>query len=520
MRRLTDRQYHNAVADLFGSDIEIGGRTDPLVRTDGLLAVGARTARITPAGLEQYSVIAKSIAAQVTHKSRREALISCKPAALDAPDDVCAESYYKQVGKLLYRRPLRDAEWQNAVKSAHDMAVASKDFYRGIATGLANMLVTPQFLFVIDDTEPDPANAGQQRLTAYAKAARLSFFLWDTTPTPELIAAAERGDLHKSGALSKIVDEMIASPRFEEGTRAFFSDFLGLEKFETLEKDSVIYKAFSNVVANDAQEELLRMITDHVISQDRDYRDLFTTRKTFLTGSLARIYRVRVARPDGAWVPHEYGPDDARAGILTTIGFNAVASHPGRSSPTLRGKAIRESLLCQHVPDPPGDVDFSLFEDPNSPNKTARQRLTAHATAPACAGCHKITDPIGLALENFDGIGKYRVDENGEKIDTSGDLDGVAYADPQGLGRAMRENPATAACVVRRVWSYAAGRPPTNAQKELTAYLDKTFVSDGYKFVSLVRRIAKSDALYAVAPAQNGVAADRRPLRTAEVQEN
>ena len=186
----------------------------------------------------------------------------------------------------------------------------------------------------------------------------------------------------------------------------------------------------------------------------------------------------------------------------------------------MRGKAIRESLLCQHVPDPPGDVDFSLFEDPNSPNKTARQRLTAHATAPACAGCHKITDPIGLALENFDGIGKYRVDENGEKIDTSGDLDGVAYADPQGLGRAMRENPATAACVVRRVWSYAAGRPPTNAQKELTAYLDKTFVSDGYKFVSLVRRIAKSDALYAVAPAQNGVAADRRPLRTAEVQEN
>ena len=506
MRRLTDRQYHNVIADLFGSDIEVGGRTDPLIRTDGLLAVGARTARITPAGSEQYYLLAKSIAAQVTHPSRRDALIMCKPADVAAPDDICAEAYFRNVGALLYRRPLRAPELETAVKIARDMALASKDFYRGLAQGLANMLVTPQFLFVIDETEADPNRTGGQRLTAYAKAARLSFFLWDTTPTAELMAAAERDDLHNDRAVQQIVDRMIRSPRFEDGVRAFFADFLGLDKFETLEKDSVIYNAFSSVVAKDAQEELLRMIADHVIAEDKDYRDIFTTRKTFLTGALARIYRVRVERPDGAWVPHEYGPDDGRAGILTTIGFNAVASHPGRSSPTLRGRSIREFLLCQQVPDPPGDVDFSQFEDPNSPNKTARQRLTSHATAPACAGCHKITDPIGLGLENFDGIGQFRTVENGEPIDASGDFDGLPYADPVGLGRAMRDNPATPACVVRRLWSYAAARAPAQDQKDYADYLTQSFADDGYRIVSLIRRIATSSAFYAVAPAPANMA--------------
>ena len=519
MRRLTDRQYHNVIADIFGRDIEVGGRTDPLTRTDGLLAVGARTARITPAGLEQYYLVAKSVAGQVTDKAHRYTLIECKPADVKAADDACAQTYLKRVGRMLYRRPLRDAELKPAVQTAHDMAIASHDFYRGVALALADMMVTPQFLFVVDETEADPNNAGGQRLTSYAKAARLSFFLWDTAPTEQMLDAAEKGDFHKASAVSKWADEMMESPRLHDGARAFFADFLGLDKFETLEKDSVIYNAFSNVVAKDAQEEVLRLVTDHVITRDQDYRDIFTTRQTFLTGPLARIYRVRVERPDGAWVPHEYAPEDRRAGILTTVGFNAVASHPGRSSPTLRGKAIRESLLCQHVPDPPGDVDFTLFEDPNSPNKTARQRLNAHATAPACAGCHKITDPIGLALENFDGIGQFRQTENGEQIDTSGDLDGSPYTDPVGLGKAMHDNAATPACVVRRLWAYAAGRAPTQANSEFSNYLDKSFASDGFRVRSLIRRIATSDAFYTIANAPTGTASETQPVQTAKAQE-
>ncbi len=517
MRRLTDRQYHNVIGDIFGRDIEVGGRPDPLTRTDGLLAVGTRTARITPAGLEQYYLVAKSVAAQVTDKVHRDTLIECKPADVKAADDTCAQTYFQRVGRVLYRRPLRAPELKAAVQTAHEMANASQDFYNGVSLALADMLVTPQFLFVVDETETDPANPAGQRLTSYAKAARLSFFLWDTAPTEQMLDAAEKGDFHKD--VSKFVDAMMDSPRLQDGARAFFADFLGLDKFETLEKDSIIYNAFSNVVAKDAQEEVLRMVTDHVITRDQDYRDIFTTRQTFLTGPLARIYRVRVERPDGAWVSHEYTPQDGRAGILTTVGFNAVASHPGRSSPTLRGKAIREQLLCQHVPDPPGDVDFTLFEDPNSPNKTARQRLNAHATAPACAGCHKITDPIGLALENFDGIGQYRQTENGEKIDTSGDLDGAAYGDPVGLGKAMHDNAATPACVVRRLWTYAAGRAPSQANSAFSNYLDKSFARDGYRVRGLIRRIATSDAFYAIANGATGTASDVPPVQTAKAQE-
>src|SRR5690606_7737678 len=122
-----------------------------------------------------------------------------------------------------------------------------------------------------------------------------------------------------------------------------------------------------------------------------------------------------------------FDENDPRAGLVSQVGFLAMASHPGRSSPTLRGQAIREHLLCQSVPEPPGDVDFTLFEDPDSSLKTARERLVAHANVPACAGCHKITDPIGLALENFDGAGQFRTTENGAPIDTSGELDGISF---------------------------------------------------------------------------------------------
>ncbi len=281
--------------------------------------------------------------------------------------------------------------------------------------------------------------------------------------------------------------------------RSFLDDFLRFDQFETLEKDSVIYPAFSVRVIDDAREQVLRTALDHLLERREDYRDLFTTRRTFITGGLARIYRVPTARPEGsAWTPYEFAADEAYAGLITLIGFAAPASHPGRSSPTLRGRAIRENLLCQKVPDPPGNVDFSLFESAGMQKKTARERLEAHRTAPACAGCHKITDPIGLALENFDGIGQFRTAENGSAIDASGDLDGAVFRDAAGLGTALRNHPATPSCLVQRLTSYALGRPTGRAEKELLAWLGESFAADDYRFPDLLRRIALSDALFAV----------------------
>jgi hypothetical protein len=499
MRRLSNDQYRNVVSDVFGTHVTVAGQADALPRNDGLLAVGARSARITPSGFEKYYAMARSVADQAVGEDNRASLFDCVPQDPRGADEACARRFYGRVGRLLYRRPPTPAELDVAVRAAGEGARVAGDFYRGVAAGLVGMLQSPQFLFVVDATEPDPQLPGQFRLTAYAKAARLSFLLWNTTPDESLLTAAEQGALHDRRGLRAQVERMMGSPRFENGMRAFFDDFLHFDQFETLEKDSVIYPAFSVRVVEDAREQVLRTVVDHLLERRQDYRDLFTTRRTFVTGSLARIYRVPTPRPEGsAWVPFEFPADDPRAGLLMQVGFAALASHPGRSSPTLRGRAIRENLLCQKVPDPPGNVDFALFESAGAQQKTARERLALHSTAPACAGCHKITDPIGLALENLDGLGQFRHLENEAPIDASGDLDGVAFTDAAGLGRAMHDNPAASACVVQRLAAYAFGRPVGPDEKPFLAYLNDAFERDGFVFPELVRRVASSDTLYAV----------------------
>jgi hypothetical protein len=199
------------------------------------------------------------------------------------------------------------------------------------------------------------------------------------------------------------------------------------------------------------------------------------------------------------WEAYEFPKDDPRAGLLTQISFLALHSHPGRSSPTLRGKALREVLLCQKVPDPPGNVNFNLVQDTKNPNlKTARERLTQHRTDPTCAGCHKLIDPMGLSLENFDSLGDYRASENGAAIDASGELDGMSFTDAAGLGKAVHDDPATPICLVNRMYAYAAGRPATNGENEWMKYLATHFASDGYRVPDLMRRIATGNAFYRV----------------------
>ncbi|MEE8307918.1 MAG: DUF1592 domain-containing protein [Gammaproteobacteria bacterium] len=500
MRRLSNQQYRNVIADVFGAHITVAGEADSLLRTDGLLALGARTVRITPSGFEKFYDMARSVAQQVVNTDNRSSQFRCEPASASEPDDACAQQFFSGVGRLLYRRPLTAEELLIPVSAARDGATSKGDFYHGIALGLAGMMTSPQFLFVIDMTEPDPADPDKRRLTAFAKVTRLSFLLWNTTPNEVLLRAAERGELDTEEGINAQAERMMASHRLEVGMRAFFMDFLRFEEFETLEKDSIIYPAFTVQVIEDAKEQMLLTIVDLLMENQGDYRDLFTTRKTFITGPLARIYRVPTSRPSGnAWIPYEFSENDPRAGLLMQVGFAALASHPGRSSPTLRGMAIREALLCQQIPNPPGNVDFSQFEDPDSPNPTAKDRLAAHSTEPACAGCHKIMDPIGLGLEQLDGMAQFRATENGAVIDASGDLDGVTFKDGAGLGQAMWRNPATTACLVNRLTEYAMGRPTAAGDRDYIAYLEREFAEQGYRLPGLLRRIATSRAFYAVA---------------------
>jgi hypothetical protein len=503
-RRLSEEQYRNIIADVFGADIVVGGRFEPELRKDGLLSIGESQVSISQAGLEQYRAVALSVASQVTDQNHRGLLLPCKPRSEHAADQACALQIISAVGPYLYRRTLSPEETNALVGVAVDAASRLNDFYAGVEIGLADMLLSPDFLFRTETVEPDPDVPGGFRLDAFSKASRLSFFLWNSAPDKALLTAAERGELNSASGLRRQVDRMLASERLASGVRAFFVDMLGFDDFATLAKDPLIYPKFSAKAAADVPEQTLRTIVDHLLVQRGDYRDLFTTRKTFLTRTLGALYGIPVDDnvPNGfpsRWIDYEFPAGDPRAGILAQASFVSLHSHPGRSSPTLRGRAMRELLLCQKIPDPPGDVDFSLFNDPNSPHKTARERLTAHRSAPACAGCHKLMDPIGLGLEHFDSAGGFRETENGAPIDTSGELDGVHYSDAATLGKAVHDDPATTSCVVNRMYAYATGQEVPRDARVFLKELEQNFAAKGYRVPDLMRQIATSASFYQVA---------------------
>ncbi len=505
-RRLSAQQYETIITDVFGAEIQLGGRFEPDVRIDGLLAIGASHVSVTPSGMEQYDVMANAIASQVVSPARRDLLVPCKPTAANAPDDDCARNFLSKVGRLLFRRPLTQAELQAYVDASHAATQMLGNFDKGLSMSLAAMLKSPQFLFRQAVVEADPDNEGSYRLDAYSKASQLSFFLWNAAPDPELLAAAESGALHTRKGLKQQVQRMIDSPRLEASVRAFFSDMFEFDLFETLTKDGTIYPYFSSQVAQDAREQTLRTVVDLLLDQRADYRSIFTTRTTFMTQALASVYAVPLGHVGyngsaDTWQPFEFPENDPRAGILSQVSFVALHSPPGRGSATLRGKALREIMLCQKVPPPPADVQFDLIEDTSNPQyKSARERLSAHNDNPGCAGCHKIMDPIGFSLENFDGSGAYRTTENGAPIDASGMLDGVPFNDALGLGKAMVENRATAACLVDRVTAYGMGRAPASGERPWLMQLRQDFAKDKYVLPDLMLRIATSDEFYRAAP--------------------
>jgi len=508
--RISPAFYEQSIHDIFGPSIEVEGRFEPEEREEGLMAVGARKVSVTDAGLELYDDLARGIAAQIVDEKRRTSLIPCKPQSATTRDDACARAFITQTGRLVYRRALTEPEIALKVKLAGDAATTLNDFYAGLRAIAADMLISPDFLFRHRTIEADPAKPGEYRLDGYSKASQLAAFLWNSAPDDLLLTAAEKGELHTPEGLRRQVDRMVSSPVLEGGVRAFFADMLGFASFETLAKDPVFFPAYTIKAKGQTEEQTLRTIVDHLIVRNGDYRDLFTTPNTFLTRSLAALYNVPLVemvdngQPD-RWMPYSYAEGDPRAGILSQASFVALHSPSGRSSPTLRGKALRENILCQRVPPPPGDVTFNFVQDISNPMyKTARDRLTAHSTSPACAGCHKITDPIGLALENFDSSGAWRVTENGAPIDTSAELNGIKFSGAAGLAKAIRNDKILTSCVARRTFAFGVGAQPPRGDE--WTQIEKKFADSGYKFPGLMRELALSSMFFALPSTKVAVA--------------
>jgi hypothetical protein len=500
-RRLSAEQYTRSIEDIFGEGISVPGRFEPPLRDEGLLAIGDAKVVVTPSGIEQYELKAREIASQVMTEDRRKKILECEPPLPTIYDEGCARRFVGKYGRLLFRRPLTDEESASVLETTRVTATQTESFYKGLELGLSQLLMSPSFIFRAETSELDPDRAGAQRLDSYSLASRLSFLVWNAPPDGELLDAAARGELHRQKDLERQLNRMLATPKFEQGMRAYFSDMFGYDQFDSLSKDQGIFPKYTSQLAKDAREQSLRTIIDLLVTHSGDYRDLFTTRRTFLNRNLAALYKVPIAKAgvDG-WTSYTFGPDDKRAGLLTFAGFSMLdPTHEGRSSPTIRGKSIRELFLCQKVPTPPPNVNFAVVQDTHNPMyKTARERLTAHRDNPTCAGCHALTDPMGLSLENYDAIGAYRADENGVSINTSGTFEGKTYQDAIGLQQVLRDSSSLSNCLVRRLYEYGVGRSVQASEHEWLDYISQRFAHDGHALPGLIRTIAGSKAFRAV----------------------
>lgn len=495
VRRLTEPQYRQTIADIFGEHIQISARFEPERRELGLQALGSATLSLTAAGFEQYFNLSQEIARQVLGETQRDSLMPCAPTVATEFDRACAREFITAYGERLFRRPLSGAELEARLQTAALGTGQSGDFYTGLQLALSSLLTAPEYLFRIERAEPDPAMPDRLRLDSYSRASRLSFLFWNTAPDSLLLASAANGELMTESGLKSQIDRLSSSPRVQDGIQAFLVDMMQIDGFDSLVKDATIYPKFNQLVADSAEQQMIRTLVDLLVVRERDYREIFTSNDTFLNRPLAAVYQVPFASNE-EWAPYTFPDSAERSGIFSQIGFLSLYAHPGTSSPTVRGIKLHEIFLCEHTPEPPADVDFSAVVDSDA--ATSRERLLDHMSNPGCIVCHQRSDPPGLALEHFDGLGQLRKYENGQLIDVKADLFGNQFTGAQGLGTFLYNDPRASSCLVRNVYAYGAARMPGSAERSYINAQIERFAENGYRVPALFSQIAQTPEFFNV----------------------
>jgi hypothetical protein len=368
-------------------------------------------------------------------------------------------------------------------------------------------LQAPSFLYLVEVGEPDPSDPSRRILTGYETAARMSFFMLGTTPDDDLLDAAERGDLSSTEGIRAMASELVHRPEAVGALDAFYEERLRLRDLDSLVKVPAAFPALGipkteavsvgPYFADSARGETLAFIRDVVWARNADYRDLFTADYTFANAVTAFFY-VGGELPEnisqiGELSRLEWPPEQERAGLLGQVSLLVLLARSDRTSPTLRGKFVRETFMCDVIPPPPPDVKFDLPPDAEAP--TMRAKLLAHQTNPSCAGCHVFMDNVGFALEHFDGAGFYRTEENGVPIDATGEIDGLGSFDgARELGALLRDAPAVHACTVKQLFRHAAGHLETPGELVSLDAVTARFADGGYRLRDLLVEVVASDA--------------------------
>jgi hypothetical protein len=241
------------------------------------------------------------------------------------------------------------------------------------------------------------------------------------------------------------------------------------------------------------KNEIRLVVDDLVFRSDTDIREIFSYRRTFVNKELADLYDIEAPGATAvAFVPAQLPDDGPRAGFLTSAAFLSMNAHETDTSPTLRGKFVRERVLCELVPPPPPDVDTQV-EEPTEEARTLRERLEQHRADPRCAACHAIIDPPGFLFEGFDSLGVARELDNGYPVDTSGALDGIPLADGRGLADVLATDSRVSACMVKQLYRHANGRLDEPGEAKQLEAIDAKFAESGYRFQDLLLYLATSE---------------------------
>jgi mono/diheme cytochrome c family protein len=424
--------------------------------------------------------------------SRRRIFV-CKPRTT-ADEETCAQKILAGLARRAYRGDVTREDRQALLAFFKQGRADGGSFDAGIDLALRRLLTSPKFIFRVERDPADVPAGGVYGLGNPALASRLSFFLWSTPPDEELLDLAEKGRLSAPVTLERQVRRMLADPKSQALVDNFLAQWLQLRNLKGKQPNSHEFPDFDDNLRNALQTEVEMFFTSNM-REDRSVMDLLTADYTFVNERLARHYGI----------PYVYGThfrrvtlqDDVRRGLLGKGALLMVTSHPHRTSPVLRGKWILENVLGAPPPGPPDVVPpFEESTEASKP-KSVRERMENHRRNPACASCHRMIDPAGLALENFDAVGAWRMRDGGTRgtpIDASGQLvDGTQINGVNELREALVRDPNVfVQALTERLLTYALGRGLTAADMPAVRTIARDAQRDNYRFSSVVLGIVRS----------------------------
>jgi hypothetical protein len=405
--------------------------------------------------------------------------------------DACARTILGTLARRAYRRPVVAADIEPLMEFYREGS-ASGSFDEGIDQALQRLLISPEFLLRVEaDPAGVPANT-PYRISDVELASRLSFFLWSSIPDDELLRLAEQRQLRNPAVLERQVRRMISDERFDSFVEQFAGQWLFLRNLAASIPVQQNFPDFDDTLRESFRTET-EMFVDSIIREDRSALDLLRADYTFLNERLARHYgvpNVKGNRFRRVTLP----ADSHRGGLLGQGSILTVTSYPDRTSPVVRGKWILENLLG--TPPPPPIPGVPPLKPPSFADKvlTMRERVAAHRNSPVCASCHSMMDPLGFALEHFDGVGKYRaLDESGAPIDASGALpDGTKFDGVDGLRDALLSSDRFVATLTEKMLTYALGRGLEYYDVPAVRVIVRDAGRNDYRFTSLIRAIVES----------------------------